>query len=85
MNSKIQESSYMNAYKVHDYLDSHFLVYEQEGHHVRLLSDICKHTCPIHVNLRGVFYSVNDLQTVIPPDEFRKMECEVVTYMLCYN
>lgn len=67
--------NYMNKYRVLEYIDNSYQY--SLNHIIRQL--------PEHVSLSGVYYSVTDLQTIIPADLFREMECDVVTYSLSYS
>jgi hypothetical protein len=46
------------------------------------LAGIIEKVCPKHRGEFDIYYDTKDLKSVITPDLFREMECEVTTHMI---
>jgi hypothetical protein len=73
-NQKLQPGNYMKVNSVMEY----FYHYNVKS----TLAEIIKKVCPIHEGEFNIYYSTKDLKSVIVPDLFREMECQVVTHMI---
>jgi hypothetical protein len=70
----LKSGNYMNVGEVDDYLC-----------HINLrptLVDIIKKVCPIHECKLDIYYNTSDLKSVMRPDLFRELECNVITHMV---
>ena len=70
MENKLKPGRYMNVYSLNEFLKSKndFVDF------VEKVKGIEKHT-----GVEDFYYSTADLKNVIPSDQFRLIECEVVT------
>lgn len=72
--TSLQPGNYMKVNSVMNYF-----------YHVNLkstLADIVKKACTIHEGEFDIYYNTKDLKSVITPDLFREMECQVTTHMI---
>ena len=73
MENKLKPGRYMNVSSLTEFLKSN----DDFTDIVEKVKGIEKHT-----GVEDVYYSTADLKNVIPSDQFRLIECEVVTYLV---
>jgi hypothetical protein len=53
-----------------------------DGNIKAALARIIKEVCPIHEGEFDIYYNTKDLKSIIVPDLFRELECQVITHMI---
>ena len=73
MANQLQPGNYMKVFRVNEWIQNHFK---------STLGDCVEKTCKPHQGETDLFYSVQDLRSVVSPDLFKEMKCDCVTYMI---
>lgn len=73
MKSKLNTGRYMKVSSLNEFLKSNndFTDFVQKVKGIET-----------HTGVEDVYYSTADLENVIPNDQFRLIECEVITYLV---
>lgn len=73
MKSKLNPGRYMKVSSLNEFVKSNndFTDFSQKVKGIET-----------HTGVEDVYYSTADLENVIPSDQFRLIECEVVTYLV---
>ena len=73
MKRKLNPGRYMKVSSLNEFLKSN----NEFTDFVQKVKEIETHT-----GVEDVYYSTSDLKNVIPNDQFRLIECEVITYLV---